>query len=339
MNYQNLTTSELKALLTDRQIPGRSKATTKTAMIGLLEAFDHLDDLEAGKLAAPAPQPKAPAPVKKPAPAPTPIRPKSTPAAEVQESDHFVDGSKMVSMQASIPAMGADFAQLIAQAVAQEVAKVLARAVPAAAPQLAAAIPDGPWLNDAGEFRPDFVDWIAKRWKSSFSNRANQEDWEIRVDVFAYLRKPGKLIPEWVSFENACKERAQKEAISRDAGISSLKPPAGMEAAESISVQDKYGTIARYTVWQCPDEERARLEAMYARQKALHSADTPKISLPFPSPQSASEVMENLKGLTNKFTFNSKPKCEQFSAKHYQDVARNYRARYAVALSRAEEEF
>ena len=128
-------------------------------------------------------------------------------------------------------------------------------------------------------------------------------------------------------------DRTSKAAISVSNGLLFVPHPlSGLEVVGSVSTEDKYGTFT-YPVYQASNEVIAEFEAFKSRMVAL----TVSRMLPFSSPQSAPELAANLKALTAKFDMNSRPKSPEFSAKHYQDVARSYRARYAAAVANADE--
>lgn len=331
--YQSLTATELKSLLADRAIPGRSKATTKAAMIALLEAHD----AESEPDPAPAPQPD-PEEEKQPASA-IPFRRRELPAATTLPSGGGQIAPTRSGESATSPSQ--EIAQAIAQVLAplsQEIAALRQQiqqiaTIPSATQSHGEAFPPpGPWLNDAGELRPDFIDWIASQWRKSFPNRATQTDWQIRGDVFKHLQKPGKLTPAWVSFENDMGDRAKKLdfAAQNNFPLPVPHPLSGVQVVGSISTGDKYGSFT-YPIYQATDEAIAQFEAFKSRMVA----STVSRLLPFSAPQSAPELAANLKALASKFDMN--PKSAAFSAEHYQAVARSYRARYAAAVAKSDE--
>ena len=355
--YSNLTATELKSLLADRAIPGRSKATTKAAMIALLEAHDAENFRESEPTPVPALQPEPeeeePEEEKRTAPsAPRPIR-RTVPLVASKTETNMVGGDSFRTLSSGGGQIAATRAGESAVSPAQEIAEAIAQALAPLSQEIAALRhrlanvpsvhqspgeafpPPGPWLNQAGELRPDFIDWIAAQWRKSFPNRASQTDWQIRGDVFKHLQKPGKLTPAWVSFENDMGDRAKKLdfAAQNNFPLPVPHPLSGVEVVGSVSTEDKYSSFT-YPIYQATDEAIAQFEAFKSRMVA----STVSRLLPFPSPQSAPELAANLKSLANKFDMNQRPKSPEFSSEHYQAVARSYRARYAVALSNADEE-
>lgn len=342
--YQHLTANELKSLLADRAIPGRSKATTKAAMIALLEAHDSESKSEPAPTPVPTPQPEPEETRPVPAPAPIPFRHRELPAATTLPSG----GGQIAPTRPG--ESGIPPAQEIAQAIAQVLAP-LSQELAALRQQLATGTstqspgeafpPPGPWLNSNGELRPDFIDWIAAQWRN-FPNRASQTDWQIRGDVFKHLQKPGKLTPAWVSFENDLREREEKEAVLAANGIAPLRRSFSTPeeyADHFLAVSPAYKLLILDAEGM---EFQRKLQDFAEKRRKENEAGIEKISakLPFPRPENAAQLRANLAVLVDKFDMNSKPnkpKSPAFSAEHYQAVARSYRARYAAAVAKSDE--